>query len=469
MKSRFRIITLCLIFLFVSGSVLTVQANTSSNAEINATGLSMSATDFKNTFSGTPATRTQLSRAKSINNSSISISNIKINEDSITFLCSLTNNNTISSFQVKGTLFSSRKTQHGINSIIVDIPNQNSNYSFLLFEIFNDTKSNNLLVSDMNNSKNLLSKPHIKIYLQDKNGNVYLYETEMPSALSKLVATDYKTADKYKDLLWANELVKHETKELQTNESILQTLNLTNTTRGLNTWTTWQSPTTYYDTFYLGSEIVQSYSLPYMEYRHVNVRSQDSTWCASFKVAEHTNISGLVYHGTNIFEYRNLKLAFACGDKSIFIRTFQEGRLNKFSPKKGLKEAGDSIAVKLFNKAVNHLPYGSTIQTVLAAVNTMLSSDGTVVLGNSSTALYTGPTVAVGESLVDTAIEECTNYDNSNNIGHYFTYQGILQYEESSGNTNTVGALVMDFDVYNSTNYHSAVSESFQLNYSSQP
>ncbi len=434
-------------------------------------GVSMSAADFRDTYSGAPSSRMAVSTAKSVTDTSISLSDIIINNEEISFNAALTINNNTTNLPVKGRLSSSYKFQRGINSIIIDIPDSVNGYNFLLFEIYNDSKQDNLLVTNQKDKESLSTSPHLKIYIQDKDRNLYLFETKMPDVFSSLDASKYQKANKLHDALWASNLVTHETQELSTDSSIMQNLGLGIKPMGLNTWTTWVNPTTYYDAFYVGSDYTQCWSLPYVEYKHVNVRSQDSTWSAAFKVAEHMSVAGYTYYGNNVFEYRNLKMAFACGDKTTFVRTFQEGRVydyTAFIP--ATRAAGASIAVSLLNKAVSALPYGSTFQTVLGYLNSISSANGNVTLGSTGVTLTNRKTTAVGEKLSNFSFEECTDHNGSINNGHYFTYQGVLQYEAASGNTNTVGALAVSFDKFYWSDYSSTpISVNFQLDYSSQP
>ena len=351
----------------------------------------------------------------------------------------------------------------GINSVIVEVNDDINGYEILLFEIFNDNDNNNLLLN-----QELEGKPHIKVYL--KNGNdIYLFESAMPEAFANLNASDYGEAKKFNDALWAAPLVDHEVEEIPTDDAVLEELGLnTIATRGLDSWSTWINPTTYKDSFYIGSDYVQCTSVPYITYIHSNVNSQDSTWAASFKVSEHIRTGNLTYYGNNVFEYRNLKMAFASGDKTTILRTYQEGRVYDFD-NGGLKKAGQQITVNLLKKAVSSIPGGSTISSVISAINSMSSSTGNVILGSTGVSLSGQQITAVGERLNKYAIEECTDYDGGINIGHYFTYQAVLKHVSgSSGNNNTVGALVVEFDTYHvGDDTYTPVSKQITLNYTS--
>ena len=106
----------------------------------------------------------------------------------------------------------------------------------------------------------------------------------------------------------------------------------------LDNYSIWTNPTTYHTSFDVGSDYKQFYSLPYFSYKHVNVSSADSSWIAQFKVAEHTRVGNYTYYGNNVFEYRNLQLAFGAGDYSTIIRTHQEGRIYDRSTFGGVKK-----------------------------------------------------------------------------------------------------------------------------------
>lgn len=467
-----RILSICLIFSMILTMNRVAYASNSKVLEktIKIDGITITEQDFKDTFSGKPISRKDISSVKSISSAKIALSDIALDDNNVSFVANLNVGNQKVTLQVNGNLYASYKTQNGINSAIIDTtPSTISGYQFLLIELFNDSSDDNLLLTSRNDKKNISNKPHMKLYMKDGEGKLYLFESEIPAVFANLEAINYPIADKDKDALWSKDLVKHEMTELPTDTDMLLKMGLLkNTTKALNSWTLWNNPTTYYYAFYLGSDFVQCYSLPYVEYRHTNVSSGDSTWAASFKVAEHTTIGGITYYGNNVFEYRNLKIAFACGDKSTFIRTYQAGRVYDNS---GLviKDVGKSIAVSLLNKAVTSLPYGSTFQSVLGYINTMSSASGNVTLGSTGVTLSNRKTTAVGEKLTKYSVSKCTNYNGSTNNGHYFTYQAVLQYEATPGNTSTVGALLVSFDRFsNSDSTTISISKSFQLNYTAQ-
>lgn len=432
------------------------------NTEVSISGVSMTPVQFKNAFGVKPDRQTlSYSLTRKAGNLDIRIMNVVIKDEDISFIMELTKNETVVKLPLSGKLRASYKTENGINSIVIDVDSIINGYEILLFEIFNDDCYNNLLVN-----KELEEKPHIKVYLKDSE-NIYLFESALPNTFLNLKANDYEKAEKYNDALWASSLVEHEVQEVPTNDAIMESLGInTQKNRGLDSWSTWVNPTTYTDAFYVGSEYAQCTSLPYVEYIHSNVTSQTSTWAASFKVAEHTKIGNYTYHGNNPFEYRNVNLSFASGDKTTILRTFQEGRVydHFYST---IKVAGNDVTVSLLKKVLSHVPAGTTIATAISAINSMTSSTGKVILGSTGVNLSGQQVSAVGEELAsDYTIEECTDYGGSSEVGHYFTYQADLKYVTGSGNSNTVGALVVKFDKYYAgDSSYTPISKQFTLNY----
>ena len=74
------------------------------------------------------------------------------------------------------------------------------------------------------------------------------------------------------------------------------------------------------------------------------------------------------------------------------------------------------------------------------------------------------------EKLKNTYLEEATNYNSQTEIGHYFEFQAIINYENSGGNTSTVGVLKVEFDVNDASDYSTTPrSKDIQFSYTVQP
>lgn len=72
----------------------------------------------------------------------------------------------------------------------------------------------------------------------------------------------------------------------------------------------------------------------------------------------------------------------------------------------------------------------------------------TVLLDGEGFSLSNTLTVAVGEKLEERYyLMECTDQSGETNVGDYFTFQAVLQYENAGGNTSTVGVISVEYDV----------------------
>ena len=345
----------------------------------------------------------------------------------------------------------------------------------LLFEIFNDTENDNLLLDDVNVGGSLCNIPHIKLYLKDADENIYLYEAPITPELSSINAFQYEKADIRKDNLWALPYVDHTLDEIPLTADIAEKLGLNTDTRGLNYYSTWNSQVSRLE-YDVSSEHYEYLSLLYVSYRHTNVSGSNSTWIASCKVAESSSMTYYdteqVTYGINPFRYRDISIAFACGDKSTFIRSYQEGRVVDYDGLGGgnVLAAGADIAILLLQKAVPSLPSYSTFESALTLISGMTSEPGTVDLGPDDTVLYDQKTVAVGEKISGYSISECTDQYGESNVGHFYTFHADITYEVGGGNSSTVGALKVTYKLYNNVDMtSSSKSKTFELAYTVTP
>jgi|GEM_PF-2178295 len=467
------IISILCSFNFVSASE---EVNSFKTSNFGMEGIKLTVADFNNTMTGPTEKRISTAQSKSLNYVDIDVRDVQIVKDQLSFNGSVFVEGNEISIAANGTLHASYKAQHGTNSVVANLDDETGHFEILLFEAYNQKGSNNLLSSSVSKSKEPINtNPHLKLYLLDRKTNeLYLFEDKLPEGLNRLDAKNYSEGDSKKDAYWYFDIITTgTTQELVTDNNILQDLGLGNIhLKNVNSQITWTNPTTYYYTTQVGSSTVHVYSLPYVEYKYVNVKPQDSTWWASFKVAEHMRVGDITYYGNNVFTYRNLEVAFASGNRSVFLSTKQQGRMYDYtSTVPGIKAVGSSIVVSLLKKTLSSLPGASTFQTALGYINTIASANGTVTLGDSATNLNNNRTFAVGEKLDKYRFETSTNYNGSQNNGHYFTYHATLQYEtNSNGSQNQIGALRVKFNVHNSSNSSSTpVSKDFQLNYTSTP
>lgn len=459
-----------LVIAFLAGSLLqtsVLAANDApeiTNTVIEDQGVSLSIEAFNQSLVGKPENRKSVKSQRSLHNLDLNLGEITLSDGSISFDANVGD----TAISLSGPLHASYKVQNDMNSIVGDLTDATGNYKVLLFEIFNDTKNDNLLINH-----ELNEKPHLKLYMLDSDNNILIFETDVPNTLSNLDASSFGTVDdNKKEIYWFEGLAKPESvTEIPTSEtSIAEVSGFTDnsvTPTALGQFSTWTNPTTYYASFYVGSEATQCYSLPYLSYKHVNVTSAGGTWIAQFKIAEHTKVGTNTYYGNNVFEYKNLKIAFGSGDYSTIIKTQQQGRIYDGSIGGGLKKAGDSIKSALYKKALSAVPYGSTINDVLGYINSATSTTGDVYLGTQYETIYGSKVSAVGQKLDSKyKLEACTDYNGQTDNGHYFTYHATVQYEGSGSSKSTTGNLQLKFDVKNNqTSTTTPIAKDFPLSY----
>lgn len=420
----------------------------------------ISTEDFNEAFVGEPLKRKDYRNLASYSDAEIQINDMTIMGDVIEFSFMI---NGANKAEINGTLKSGYKYEHGLNSIVADVSSSLPKYDILYFEILNDKDKNSALLK-----KNSNGQPILKLYIKDNDENIYLFEEMLPKSLQVLDAADYEKGNKSLAYWFKDFVDPYEEEELVTTTELMEELGLSTVqSRALNSFSTWTNPTTYYTSFYVGSDYTQCWSLPYLRYKHTDVNSNDSTWIASFKVAEHTRVNGsLVYHGNNVFEYRNLKLSFGSGEKTTIIRTFQEGRVYDYTASwNALKEEGEKIAVSIYKNVISSIPVASDLDDIVSRISAVAGANGDVTLGSTGINLSSDLCNVVGEELEDYSLEECTDYDNQTEKGHYFTFHAVTQFE-GSGSASTFGALCLEFDVLNwETGSLTNRTKNIQLNY----
>lgn len=203
------VIILASVLVLVALGIAILVGVKSGDAGVSLSGVSISATDFAKVFSGDPAERTvQLSDCSTP--CKLGVKDVSIAEEEISLEITVQKGGQSHSLPITGKLSSSFKLEDGINSIIVEVNAEVKSYEVLLFEIFNDTEEDILLLESGNGEDGLQGVPHIKIYLQDDQDQVYLFEGALPECFSDLNASDYPKANSRKDsLLWAMDLVTH--------------------------------------------------------------------------------------------------------------------------------------------------------------------------------------------------------------------------------------------------------------------
>lgn len=440
-------------------------------------GISVSSENFADVFSGNPNARTVI-QEDALSDSELLLTDIVVNNENVSINANLTINDSLVVLPISGSLGAGYKTQTGINSAVVQVYEPVNGYEILLFEIFNDTADDNLLLDYAGVGSNYSGVPHIKLYIKNASGTIFLFESSLPDEFDEIVATDYDTADKRKDALWALPFVNVTSNQIASDIESTDIIEEEVQPYGLGYFETISPGVSYTSSYYLGLSYYEHLSTPKLRYKHTNVNSNDSTWTYSFMITEYTRITNTdtgtseTYYGTNPVEYSNLKVDMGCGRNTTFIRSYQEGKMYSRNWFNGMsvKDIGDDITIFLLSKALSSYPSVMTTANVINNIMTALPEEMTVCLGSNTTKLYAERTVTVCESLEDYYFSACTSPVSSDVGGDYFTLQGVVQSEGANSTESTVGVFSVSCNVWNeATESEVTFERTTNLSYSVSP
>ncbi|PWW42214.1 MULTISPECIES: hypothetical protein [Paenibacillus] len=388
---------------------------------------------------------------------SIQIQSIKLTGSELSLSATVNYNNQTKALDATGELYNSYKQQDSINSVVGDLKDSNGNFDIKLFDVYNDTFKDKMIVD-----QSLQNKPHLKAYLTDHQENILLFEIPLPDDLEYISVNNIEEIDTNKDFFWFTGVITpYEQKEIPTDEKIKAELGVSSIgLKAVGSFSDWTHSTTYYKSFYIGSDYIQAYSLPYGSWKALDVKNQ-STWTNSFKIAEHVTVNGTTNRSVDSpFKYRNVKLSTGVGAKSTIITAYIDGKLSGASN-------GSSLAMKIAEKAWSTaLPVAPSISDIKGWVDAIIDAgtSKTITLGSSNIKLSTSPTVVESANSGSNELFKYTDV-NGTNTGHHLDLQTVVQYESSSGTSATAnGLLKIKWDVY----YASALLDSNQKEVSFQ-
>ena len=209
MKRRQVQVILAAALLGLSG--LTACGAAASGETASMSGIYMTPQEFKENFSGEPEERDPNGLlALAQKKADVSITDVNIGEEQVHMQVRLSADGEEVQLPIEGTLCSGYKADHGVNSTIIVVPEAVEGYQILLFEIYDDTVDENLLLTSVLEEE-ISASAHVKLYMQDEQETVYLFETDLPECFRGLAADHYPEAPKEKDALWAVPLVEIKT------------------------------------------------------------------------------------------------------------------------------------------------------------------------------------------------------------------------------------------------------------------
>lgn len=477
---KMRIVALMLMMVYV----LTLSVNINATVALSTASTSneayvISVDDFSKVFSGpySKETVSKLTAERGLQTTNISVSNILLNREMLSCTINLTVGGKLVKLPISGKLASGVRNQLGMNSIVVEVPGKVSGYTVRLFEIVNDSKEDTWLLYDSLDASNSVSgKPHMRIYLEDQNGVLYLMESALPTVLQKLSSNSYPQADKYKDaIFWATDIVEHTFEKIPVTDELIAEFGLSTNARNLEDYLYWMPESAYYDTFYVGNTKNVCSSLPYVKYLHKDLDSSaDTTWIVAFNVAEHNSVGGTTLYGYNSIYYTNLDISIACGDYTTMLETSHEGRMYEYDSTTEIFGNAAEITIGFLKSTWPSLPIGSTYVSLLGLLDNMTNlplAYHTITLGSSSADLFSNKVCAVRENLGVKRISECTDRQGANNVvihdvGDYYTiHLDVTRIGSPESTTTTMGMLMFSFDVWSGTTKRNTLYATIPLGY----
>lgn len=396
--------------------------------------------------------------------SKITFNKASVDEGKVSFDAIIEYNNETISLNGNSELFHSYKyDNYDANSFVADIEDENENFKVLLFEIYNEDNKKDVTFT----SVAISNKPHLKLYLTDHEDNIIIFETSIPKEFQKIDDSDIHTDEKeINDLFWFRDIIEPQViKEMPVDKELLEivekSIEKENSLTASGKTQTWTHTTNYYSESYFGGRLYQSYSLPYGNYKYLNVAG-DTTWTNEFRIAEHTKVDGqTLVNQENEFKYSNVKLDLGVGACTVFLRTYLQGKANRSDNKLSIL-VGD----KVWSTA---LPKAPSLATVRSWINAITG-------GQSKTVNLSGAKVNISRNAGKKVAQSTKSGGGTNNYfiksseksgGHYLELQAVAQYEGTTNYTNANGAMKVSWTVHSGTTTYTNGTKNISFKYNS--
>lgn len=228
----------------------------------------------------------------------IDIVSVTVNDGNLVFVADVTEGDIATQLVASGPLYRSYVQQAGTNSIIGALQDENQNFKVIYFNIFNDNVDA-LFYCD----GSWYMKPHLKVYLEDSSGNLLLFETEIPQALSDIVC-DGEFAPAHLDCLWFLPYVPYTITEDASKSGI--------NTNTRASWQAWYFPEITLTTT-LNGLAYYNVSQPRLDYK-INDVVSDGTWYFNFEI-DHcaTTVNGQTFTHTSDINYTDIVVYIGAG------------------------------------------------------------------------------------------------------------------------------------------------------------
>ena len=180
MKKRLLLATLSVLLLWVL-----VGCGTTKEVENGNYGAVMTVEEFHELYVGEDAPCPEMEITKS--SPTISYHSISYEPETrkLSFEAEITREDTVFNLKVIGTMYSSDKKDHGINSVVGDVQDSTGQVEVLRFEIYNDDDFS--LLRAINTD--VPSTPVVLFYFLKEN-DLFLFETEIPVEMQRVAVAD---------------------------------------------------------------------------------------------------------------------------------------------------------------------------------------------------------------------------------------------------------------------------------------
>ncbi len=463
------ILAVCLLITMTSYSAISVSAQDIQVEYISILGEKMNIGDYRDVYGKPINERVEKQHTPSYQSKSLIIHSIDITAEQIEL------DYQIDGYReaINGVLYNSQRNMNNIVAVF----DCTGEYDVLFFEITKGNEQINLLYNTALNNN-----PHMKIYMRDDYDAIYLFESELPTELSAVSVASSEYCDIYNDYLWYVNIV--DSYVTTTNETTMASIlvnendpnaivrrNIAIASGNPNESMTTLATTTPTDPMIWGGKKIYEMSVSngvdqttYMFYPYGYIRgtpvsvNSENTWWGSVEVSEHTATKMIgssseptVTYGINRFSIRNPEIAAVCGNYTLVVRTFVQGRIKRNS-NHAIVENGDEIAARILKKAFSYVPYGKTATEILSWLSSITQTvQSEVTLGANGIDLSSG--CVSGTKFELDSKYNLTKYTEASN-GHSLKMHVVVSRTQSTTDMTT-GAVRINYDVYtNVYDYH---------------
>jgi len=367
---------------------------------------------------------------------------------------------------VRGTIYNGNRN----GAIVVYVPDFINGYEVLLIEINMTPETHNLLLPE-SHQEGLYGRAHVKVYLMNMDGQIYLFENEIPEAFLTLHENDFEELNNHSDLSWARDFIEGEYREYSEDEvtlELLEALGLSDdygysgfVPFGLGSFSTVMYGSGVFTyTYIAGRERFRYNSRPQMRHRRNNIgRNATNDFDVEFRIAEAfiqewtdgTHIQSLV--GTGFWNYRQVEAAVQLGNHTHINHFTTHGRMVRHNGiSSSARAAGNAVSTRIMTAAGIPTSAQAALDAVRAAAN---AAHTNVTLGPNGVYRRTARTTRAGRRM---GSEYRLHHNTGSTNGHHLHIAANAgRWQEGVAGQNSVtqhGAVRIAFYVYRQNRRH---------------